>query len=224
MDRRFATVKKIIQAGQDIATIYFTVPGFTYLAGQYITVFFDGASRPEGKAYSLSSAPHQPLCSITVKRVGEFSGLLCSLQVGDTFICSPAYGHFNPAVPAPLICIAAGVGIAPVWSVIKSELQTAPGRNITLHYTAATIAAMPHRGSIASLTDRHRNFTFVQHVTRQAAIPPDVIPDRIEPSECVQVGAVYLLCGSVSFVRDMWQGLVACGARPEHISTEVFFE
>lgn len=224
MERRFATVKKVVQVGQDITTIHFTVPGFTYLAGQYITVFFDGASRPEGIAYSLSSAPHQLLCSITVKRVGEFSGLLCNLQPGDTFMCSPAYGHFAPAIPVALVCIAAGVGIAPVWSVIKSELQAMPDRKITLHYTAATSAAMPHRRTIAVLASQHASFTFVSHITRQATAPASTRTGRIVPGECVQPGAVYLLCGSVSFVRDMWRGLVARGARPENISTEVFFE
>lgn len=224
MKTHTATVKKVVRVGKDIAIIYFTVPGFTYAAGQYITVFFDGASRPEGKAYSLSSAPHQPLQSITVKRVGEFSGRLCSLAPGDTFTCSPAYGHFNPAVTTPLVCIAAGVGIAPVWSVIKSELRSNSERDITLVYTVTNTAAMPHRHSIARQAAECANFTARQHITRQVIVPPNAQKERISVSKCLRPGAVYLLCGSVTFVRDMWQGLTEWGVAPEAISTEVFFE
>lgn len=220
MEKHTAVVKKVVQTGRDITTIYFTVPRLTYLAGQYITVFFDGGSRPEGKAYSLSSAPHQPLLSITVKRVGEYSGRLCDLHVGDTFLCSPAYGDFNPKSSQPLVCIAAGVGIAPIWSVIKSELQSTPSRQVSLHYSATHSHTMPHRPAITQTIGANAQL----YITRQGNLPFVAHTTRIRPADCVQPGAMYLLCGSVSFVRDMWQGLVACGARPEDISTEVFFE
>jgi ferredoxin-NADP reductase len=35
---------------------------------------------------------------------------------------------------------------------------------------------------------------------------------------------MYLLCGSVDFVRDMWRGLVDRGVATSAINTETFFE
>ena len=224
MQTHTATVKKIVQAGKDITTIYFCVPEFTYAAGQYITVFFPNTSHPEGKAYSLSSAPHQTLQSITVKRVGEFSGLLCSLRPGDTFTCSPAYGHFYTSTDTSLVCLAGGVGIAPLWSVIKTVLRHEPQRTVTLAYSAATATAMPHRDSIVQLACQCPQFHVRQHITRHTTRIQGALAQRICPSDYIQDGARYLLCGSVTFVRDMWRELTDCGVAPEHISTEVFFE
>ena len=71
-----AKVLRVRRETDDIATIFFTVPGrdFHYIAGQYITVFFEQSSTPEGKAYSLSSAPYEKLLSITVKRLASILG------------------------------------------------------------------------------------------------------------------------------------------------------
>ena len=36
--------------------------------------------------------------------------------------------------------------------------------------------------------------------------------------------AHFLVCGSLPFVRDVWQKLTAAGVDESHISTETFFE
>ena len=36
--------------------------------------------------------------------------------------------------------------------------------------------------------------------------------------------AYFLVCGSLPFVRDVWQKLTAAGVDESHISTETFFE
>ena len=96
----------------------------TFTAGQYITVFIDGSSVREGKAYSISSTPDDELMSITVKNVGgEFSSYLCSRNVGDKLQISHAYGDFNPQTESPLVGIAAGCGLSPIWSVMASSSQ-----------------------------------------------------------------------------------------------------
>ena len=61
MEKLTAKVMRIRRETSDIVTIYFVVLNhdFRYVAGQYVTVFFDDSSTPEGKAYSLSSAPHE---------------------------------------------------------------------------------------------------------------------------------------------------------------------
>ncbi|QWQ32246.1 hypothetical protein KOY48_05390 [Candidatus Minimicrobia naudis] len=73
----------------------------------------------EGKAYSISSLLPDELMSITVKNVGgEFSSYFCSRHVGDKLRISPAYGDFNPQTERPLVGIAAGCGLSPIWSVL----------------------------------------------------------------------------------------------------------
>ena len=78
----------------------------------------------KGRLIVFSSAPDDELMSITVKNVGgEFSSYLCSRNVGDKLQISHAYGDFNPQTESPLVGIAAGCGLSPIWSVMASSSQ-----------------------------------------------------------------------------------------------------
>lgn len=228
--RYIATVEKTEYTGDDVVTIYFSLPkksDFMYDAGQYITIFFAGSSTPAGKAYSLSSAPHEKLYSITVKRVGEFSGRLYALKKGETFQMSEAYGHFNPHTHEQLIALGAGVGIAPIWSVLKSELQRDEARIAHLWYSNASHHAIPHHAAVDHHAAIHAGFTVHHHITHADHVPASMHAGRIDLDACLKAaeeGAHYLVCGSVDFVRDMWRGLTERGVPSECINTETFFE
>lgn len=204
------------QETPDVATLYFARP-FAFTAGQYISVYFDGSSAPEGKAYSLSSRPQDALASISVKDIGgEFSSRLCGLQPGDTMRISQAYGHFSPQVDTPLVGIAAGVGLSPVWSIL-AERNAACDQ---LYYGNKTEADIVYRDELAGLaTDVHH------HISRQ----PDTSyrRGRVDAAAIATTAhneAHYLLCGSVTFVRDMFRALAGQGIGRERIATEIFFE
>lgn len=230
MKRFIATVKEVEYTGDDVITIYFSLPAksdFSYEAGQYITIFFENSSTPAGKAYSLSSAPHEKLLSITVKKVGEFSGRLYGMKRGDHFELSDAYGHFNPHTSHPIIALSAGVGIAPVWSVLKDELYRSGARIAHLFYTNRSSGTIAHHQTIAARVADHPEFHVHHHLTRTADVPATMHTGRIDLDACVQAveGEVnYLICGSVEFVRDMWCGLIERGVSGEYVSTETFFE
>ena len=116
-------IVRVRQENPEVTTLYFVRP-FDFMAGQYITVFIEGSQVREGKAYSISSRPHEDLMSITVKNVGgEFSSYLCSRRVGDTLHISRAYGDFNPQTERPLVGIAAGCGLSPIWSILADAQQ-----------------------------------------------------------------------------------------------------
>lgn len=220
---------KVQRHGEDVVTLYFCLQDggvLDYTAGQYVTVYFDDTSTPEGKAYSLSSAPGESLMSITVKKIGVYSGRLHALKVGDVFTISDAYGHFNPMTAKPLVCIGAGVGIAPLWSVIKSEYQRDTDRVASLFYSNKTVDDvafhddLSHASKTTSLQVHH-------HITRQRHVPKHMHAGRIDIDTCLRMAeaeAMFLLCGSVRFVRDMWQELTERGVAAERISTETFFE
>ena len=116
-------IVRVRQENPEVTTLYVVRP-FDFMAGQYITVFIEGSQVREGKAYSISSGPHEELMSITVKNVGgEFSSYLCSRHVGDTLQISRAYGDFNPQTERPLVGIAAGCGLSPIWSILADAKQ-----------------------------------------------------------------------------------------------------
>ncbi|NCU38052.1 hypothetical protein EOL96_03300 [Candidatus Saccharibacteria bacterium] len=223
-------VSRVEVHGSHIKTIYFTcLDGsiLKYDAGQYVTVYFKGTHTPQGKAYSLSSAPHEAVMSITVKKIGEYSGLLHALSVGDIFTISDAYGHFNPHTYKPLVCISAGVGIAPIWSILKEECARDASRVAHLFYSNKLSDAVAFHDELKDTLHRHEGVKVAHHITQQSRVPKHMHKGRIDIEKCVSAveGEVsFLLCGSVDFVKDMWQGLTRYGVAPEAISSEVFFE
>lgn len=229
MIRHEVIVVRIERHAPDVVTVYFTLGDgrlINYTAGQYVTVFFDGTSTREGKAYSLCTAPHEPWMGITVKKIGEYSGRLHALRVGDSFHISDAYGFFNPNTERPLVCLGAGVGIGPIWSVLKEELRLHADRAAELFYTNKREADIAHIDAIGRAAASHPNFVARHHITRQQEVPPTMSKGRIVLDECVADAkdAIFLVCGSVDFVRSMVCGLSERGVESARISTETFFE
>lgn len=225
MEKLAAIVKRVKVETPDIKTIYFLLVDdwkLQYVAGQYITVFIAGSKVPAGKAYSLSSAPHEKWMSITVKNVGgEYSRFLCNLKKGDKFTVSRAYGNFNPQTQKPIVALAAGVGISPIISVLKDQKAAAATPVPHLYYSNKSHHAIAHKKAAAA-----SGAVVHHHITAEKAVPATMHKGRIVLDECVKAaeGALYMICGGVGFVRDMWQGLTERGIAPENITTETFFE
>ncbi|NLA42772.1 FAD-dependent oxidoreductase [Candidatus Saccharibacteria bacterium] len=215
MDAYKATVVAREVYGKNV-TLFFKTNMPNYESGQYITIVFEDTEIPEGKSYSLSSAPFEDVHSITIKPIGEYSDRLCDMQPGDEFLHTEAYGYFNIKTDRPLVCLAAGVGISPIWSVIKQTRHDSE-REITLAYSGSSLSSMPFVDDIKNFNELNVSF----HVTQEDS---PYRSDRISAKDYIKGGAVYLICGPVEFTRDMWEQLVNLGISEIDISTEVFFE
>ena len=211
-------IVRVRQENPEVTTLYIVRP-FDFMAGQYITVFIEGSQVREGKAYSISSRPHEELMSITVKNVGgEFSSYLCSRQVGNTLHISRAYGDFNPQTERPLVGIAAGCGLSPIWSILADAKQP----------TFLYLSQKSPEYMVFSEELSESNITVKKFSTRQQVEEKNGWHNgRFEVAKIaseVSSDAHFLVCGSLPFVRDVWQKLTAAGVDESHISTETFFE
>ncbi len=211
-------IVRVRQENPEVTTLYFARP-FDFMAGQYITVFIEGSQVREGKAYSISSRPHEDLMSITVKDVGgEFSSYLCSRHIGDTLHISQAYGDFNPQTERPLVGIAAGCGLSPIWSILADAQQPT-----FLYLSQKSPEYMVFSEELAVSSIQVNKFSTRQQVEEKNGWRNG----RFEVAKIVTEtpdDAHFLVCGSLPFVRDVWQKLTAAGVDESHISTETFFE
>ncbi|MCW3121494.1 MAG: ferredoxin--NADP reductase [Flavipsychrobacter sp.] len=114
-----------------------------YIAGQFITFVFTHHGREERRSFSISScaALSEPL-SFTVKRIdnGAYSRLLTDkAAVGDTLFTTGAAGLFtlsgHTARYEQVFFFAAGIGITPVYSLVKTILHTEPNKQVVLIYS-----------------------------------------------------------------------------------------
>lgn len=223
-----ATVIKRTLNTPDVVTLDFTVNGkpMLFTAGQYITVYFEDTDIKQGKAYSISSSPHDPHTSITVKKIGLFSGKLHSLKVGDTFTISSPYGFFNTRNDKPIVAIAAGVGIAPIWSIIRYEYSRQHDHlPVSLLYSNKSRDHISFRADIDGLSASEPTFLRQYFVTQKN--DAEYISRRINIAKDLS-GDVdnhnFYVCGSADFVGAMWRQLIRAGVHEHSISTETFFE
>ena len=131
--------------------------------------------RERPRAYSLASAPGEPLLAITVKPEpdGAYPSLLSpwlatELQVGETLTCSGFNGFFTaPADPSPrarLVHLCAGTGVVPCLSIIKEQLSQRPW-----------LPQVVHREELCALAAAHpETLTVVHALTRDAHAPASV--------------------------------------------------
>lgn len=224
-----ATVIEVVREAPNISTVFFTVEKpFCFTAGQYISVYFEQTNKKAGKAYSLSNAPSDKYLSITVKNIGEFSGLICNLKPGDKFTISSPFGFFNVNDNLPIVAIAAGVGISPIWSIIKNELLVNNERDISLYLTAPTLNELVFKDKINKLFAGKANAR-QNYFATQEKINQDLIKNhRFSVSRDISKKAIeysrFYICGSEEFVRSIWQNLMEAGVDENRVVSETFFE
>lgn len=139
------TVAEVIDETPDARSIVFAVPEthadkFTdYRSGQFLTLRIPSEQTGSvARCYSLSSAPKRDeLLKVTVKRTadGYGSNWICdNLAAGSQIESLPPSGVFTPEnIHAPLLLIAAGSGVTPVMSILKTALAEGTGP-ITFFY------------------------------------------------------------------------------------------
>ena len=199
-----------------------------YVPGQFITVYAPSLGTPEGKAYSISSAPHEKTLDITVKDMGKFSHYLCSRKQGDELEGSLPYGYFfSESRTTPLALVCGGIGIAPMRSMLLTAARETPRRSVALFYSNRTAQDIVFKKTLDELTELNKNIKVLNFLTRQHADSP-AINGRINAKTILEFlgdaqPAEFLLCGSISFVRDLWRDLRAAGVPEEKIYTEAFF-
>lgn len=127
--------------------------------GQYLdmTLLHDNAdNRGQTRTLSLTNIPNDDLLAFTTKipkDASSFKMALMEMQHGETVKLAEPMGDFilpkNPAIP--LVFIAAGVGIAPYASMLKSLIDKNQQRDIQLIYIARDESNMPFVDLVDSL-------------------------------------------------------------------------
>jgi 3-ketosteroid 9alpha-monooxygenase subunit B len=134
-------ILELIRETDDAMSIVFDVPEhlageFAYRAGQFVTLRIVVDGHAVLRSYSMSSAPAvDDRLQVTVKRVpgGVASNWLNDhLSVGDILeVSRPAGSFLLPAGGRGIVAFAAGSGITPIFSIIKSALHEG-GRDVRL--------------------------------------------------------------------------------------------
>ena len=164
-------IKDIKQETKDCVSVAFEIPtqlknDFHFTQGQNVTIKFitDEEIR---RSYSICTSPIENELRIAVKKV--YSGIFSSfantnLKKGDVLDVMPPTGSFFTEVhnnnKKDYIFFAAGSGITPVISIIKTILYVEPESTITLIYGNKNVSSIIFKEGLEALKDKYINFKY----------------------------------------------------------------
>lgn len=194
--------------------------------GQCLTVYFPDLSPTLGKQYSISSAPCEQVCTITVKAIGRFSNRLCSLASGDRIFASYPQGNFCPTWKNNMVLLAGGMGITPFRSIIVEAVSLSLNPQVQLFYSAKISTDMPFANELYGLSQRHSSFFMQRFVTKEPTSSTELKYRRLRPDDILgkhDTYTEYLISGSLNFVLGLKNMLATTGVDRANILTESYF-
>lgn len=201
-----------------------------YWPGQYVTLGDTRAGIPL-RAYSISNAPRpdgELVLQVALAEGGVTSHWVYdSVRVGDSVKVNGAYGAFigDPSAETPVLCLAAGTGLAPILDLAEAALRRGYKKRVDLIFSARTLEDVYGHGIMAWWRAKHRNFDYKVTLTREEregylhgridALLPTLYSDLSQHS--------LFVAGSPEFVEACVVAAKALGARNELIHKEGFF-
>ena len=183
------TIQKIIKETRDAISILFDVPAdikekFSFIAGQYITIKKDIEKKEVRRSYSICASPNSKQLKVAIKAIknGTFSVFATTkLEKGDVLEVAEPQGKFNlePSSSKNYIAFAAGSGITPILSMIKTVLEHNYSSTFTLVYGNKSAESAIFRNELDALSKKYPE-KFNVHYVFSKELRSDSIFGRID--------------------------------------------
>jgi len=181
MASRFHKVKvsQIEKTTADCSIVTFDINGlaeeFAFKQGQYLTLKTEIDGESVQRSYSLCSSPNDGIWQVGIKKVpgGKFSTFANEkMKIGDELEVMPPNGNFfvevDKSANKNYAAVAAGSGITPIFSIIKTHLETESESTFNLFYINQTVASIILKEEIEALKNRFMDrFEVFHFLTKQ---------------------------------------------------------
>jgi ring-1,2-phenylacetyl-CoA epoxidase subunit PaaE len=237
-------IKEIHRETPDAVSISFEVPeearaSFAFVPGQYLTLRRMLGEEDLRRTYSICSGAADPDLRVAIKRVdgGRFSSFANdNLEIGMEIEVMPPQGRFtldiDPAAGNDYVAFAAGSGVTPVLSIVRSVLAREPGSTFTLFYGNRDRNSVIFREELEDLKDLFMDRFTLVHVLSREAQEVDILHGRLDAERVrkfaqaglfdPQTASRIFLCGPGDMIDSLRGALRDLGVEPERIKFELF--
>jgi nitric oxide dioxygenase len=238
--RSFKVTRKA-QEAQNLVSLYLQptdgLPLAFFQPGQYVSLKIHHDKYDHLRQYSLSDVPGKGYYRIAVKLEDGGEGIpgivsthIHTLREGDPVELSAPAGDFilTPG-KTPVVLLAAGIGITPLLSMLKTVVHDEPQRTVMLAYAVRSGRYHAFKEELRALTAKHKQVsltTWYEEPTiedRQAGIFD--YSGRISPQwlqNHVPHNAEIYVCGPRPFMQVMLSTLLKNGFSSSQFHYEVF--
>ena len=236
-------VSDVRKETKDCVSVAFDIPSdageyFNFTPGQYITFKYMHEGEELRRSYSICSAPYEGELRVAIKKVdgGIFSTFANEkLAIGDVLETMPPMGNFTTEIVASndknYVAFAAGSGITPVISILKTVLQEEPESSFTLIYGNKEFQSIVFREEIEALKNKHLNRLQVIHVLSRERLESEINCGRIDQEKCDALCQSLLsidtidkafICGPEAMIHSVKDFLLDKGMDKSNVKFELF--
>jgi ring-1,2-phenylacetyl-CoA epoxidase subunit PaaE len=236
-------VKKVEKETDDCVSIEFDVPEtlkevFQFKQGQNLTIkkIFNGEELRRN--YSICTSPFDNRLKVAVKKAegGLFSTWANEeLKAGDVLEVLPPTGKFytelNPSQKKNYLAFAAGSGITPILSIIKTTLLTEPKSEFTLVYGNRTKNSIIFKEELEALKDKFIDRFRVYHILSRELTDVEINNGRIDVDKLqllfdklidIKTSDDFFVCGPEEMIFCIKGYLEGRGITSDKIHFELF--
>ncbi|GAB2762662.1 2Fe-2S iron-sulfur cluster-binding protein [Salinimicrobium soli] len=236
-------INQVIRETEQAVSLEFEIPQdikaeFSFKAGQYITIKTTVEGKEIRRAYSICTPPGADTFRVTVKEVkdGLFSVIANNkLKAGDVLEVHPPEGKFtfeplNDSHPHTYAAFAAGSGITPVLSILKTSLFEEKYSRFVLVYGNKTPDDTIFFKELLKLQMEHPDRLFIEFVYSQtkeedshygridASTVNYVLKNRFKDTTFTR----FYLCGPEEMINHVTDILLENEVKKETILFELF--
>lgn len=237
-------VKNIRRETADCVSVSFEVPesiasDFEFKQGQYLTFKKDLNGSEARRSYSICSSPVDGELRVAIKQVddGIFSTFVNNeLKVGDVLETMSPQGLFTTPLHKDnqnqYIAFAAGSGITPILSIIKTALQTEPNSQFCLVYGNKNRGSIIFKSELEALKNKYMERLSIYHILSREQADAELLHGRIDTKKFEyflnkiidpkKVSDAFL-CGPEEMILSGKDALIAAGVPENKVHYELFF-
>jgi ring-1,2-phenylacetyl-CoA epoxidase subunit PaaE len=196
---------------------------YQFLPGQNLTLKATINGEEIRRSYSICSAPQDNELRVAIKKVegGVFSNYANDqLKAGDILEVMPPTGKFNTALSASqtkrYLMIAAGSGITPILSLVKSILYSEPSSTVTLVYGNRSRSSIIFFEELEQLKNTYMQRINILHVLSREKTDSPIQLGRIDTDKLI-------LLDKLIGCKNMDECFI-CGPEEMTLNTKAYLE
>lgn len=236
-------VKDIYKETDDCSIVTFDIPAhlaseFTFRQGQHLTLKADIAGEDTRRSYSLCSSPIDKEWRVAVKLIpeGKFSSYVnFKLKTGDHVEVMAPSGTFGVESQTKkaknYLFFAAGSGITPILSMIKTHLALEPKATCKLFYVNKTAKSIIFKEELEQLRNTYFGRLEIYYFLTKERRDIELFNGRFNDEKMKVLTKTFIdipdtsevfLCGPEDMVQYVSNYLVSAGLPKELVHFELF--